>query len=90
MSEPNASAVLDLFLPVVAEWFRRTFGEPSPVQVQGWPVIASGQHTLLVAPTGSGKTLAAFLLGLDRLWRTASETDTVRVLYVSPLRGAEL
>lgn len=87
MSEPNASAVLDLFLPVVAEWFRRTFGEPSPVQVQGWPVIASGQHTLLVAPTGSGKTLAAFLLGLDRLWRTASETDTVRVLYVSPLRA---
>lgn len=88
MHGPDATAaVLDLFLPVVADWFRRTLGRPSPVQIQGWPVIASQQHALLIAPTGSGKTLAAFLLALDRLWRTAGEADTVRVLYVSPLRA---
>ncbi|MBI3407961.1 MAG: DEAD/DEAH box helicase [Planctomycetes bacterium] len=43
---------LDLFLPPVADWFRRTLGEPTPVQRQGWPVIAAGQHALLLAPTG--------------------------------------
>ncbi|MCS7167779.1 MAG: DEAD/DEAH box helicase [Gemmatales bacterium] len=76
-----------LFLPVVATWFQRHLGEPSPIQKQGWPIIATGQHTLLIAPTGSGKTLAAFLVALDRLWRTASDADTVRVLYISPLRA---
>ncbi|MCS7015331.1 MAG: DEAD/DEAH box helicase [Gemmatales bacterium] len=79
--------VLELFLPVVAEWFRRNLGEPSPVQKRGWPVIASGRHTLLIAPTGSGKTLAAFLLALDRLWRSAHDAAGVRVLYISPLRA---
>ena len=36
-------------------------------QAQGWPAIAAGDHTLILAPTGSGKTLAAFLWGIDRL-----------------------
>ena len=35
----------------------------------GWPAIAAGQNTLILAPTGSGKTLAAFLACLDALWR---------------------
>ena len=35
--------------------------------MQGWPHIASGEHTLIVAPTGSGKTLAAFLWGLNQI-----------------------
>ena len=38
---------------------------PSPrrrrAQALGWPAIARGESTLLLAPTGSGKTLAAFL-----------------------------
>ena len=48
-------------------WFERTFDAPTPAQAQGWPVIASGAHTLIQAPTGSGKTLAAFLYAIDRL-----------------------
>lgn len=84
-TKPNS--VLELFQPVVAEWFRRHLGEPSPIQQLGWPVIAAGQHALLIAPTGSGKTMAAFLLALDRLWRTVTDADSVRVLYVSPLRA---
>src|SRR5262249_3719228 len=78
---------LTLFLPPVQEWFRGTFGEPTAAQRQGWPAIASGQHTLILAPTGSGKTLAAFLACLDALWRTQPLPRGVRVLYVSPLKA---
>ncbi len=81
---------LDLFLPPVRRWFRDALGEPTPPQRLGWPAIASGKHTLLLAPTGSGKTLAAFLVCLDRLWRErlAGESPPgVRVLYISPLKA---
>ena len=57
---------LALFLRPVRVWFRETLGEPTPPQRQGWPAIAAGQNTLILAPTGSGKTLAAFLACLDR------------------------
>src|SRR5260370_16446945 len=62
-------------------------GEPTAAQRQGWPLIAAGQHTLILAPTGSGKTLAAFLACLDRLWRQATLAPGVQVLYVSPLKA---
>src|SRR5436305_5563178 len=81
------ASVLDLFLPPVREWFRRTLGEPTPPQNQGWPVIASGQNTLILSPTGSGKTLAAFLACLDHLWRQPQLERRVHILYVSPLKA---
>src|SRR5437764_14556320 len=83
----EAGDVLDLFLPPVREWFRRTLGQPTPPQRLGWPAIASGQNTLILAPTGSGKTLAAFLACLDHLWRQPQPGRGVRVLYVSPLKA---
>src|SRR3954452_13802310 len=78
---------LDLFLPAVREWFTETLGTPTAPQVQGWPAIAAGQNTLILAPTGSGKTLAAFLACLDQLWRTDALPRGVRVLYISPLKA---
>jgi ATP-dependent Lhr-like helicase len=81
---------LSLFLPPVQQWFRQTLGEPTLPQRRGWPAIAAGQHTLILAPTGSGKTLASFLACLDHLWRQGEELAThrgVRVLYVSPLKA---
>ena len=59
--------VLDGFSPAVRAWFGASFPEPTAAQVQGWPPIAAGEHTLICAPTGSGKTLAAFLSAIDRL-----------------------
>src|ERR1700691_1453204 len=72
--------------PVARDWFERTLGTPTDVQVRGWAAIAAGRHTLMCAPTGSGKTLAAFLIALDRPSRTPPGTGT-RVVYVSPLKS---
>ncbi len=81
---------LDVFDPIVQEWFTQRFGAPTQPQALGWPEIASGHDTLISAPTGSGKTLAAFLICLDRLVRAAREhslADQTQVVYVSPLKA---
>ncbi len=78
------------FLPVVADWFRETYGQPTYPQLHGWQAISEGHHTLIVAPTGSGKTLAAFLWALDHLYRLGLEgrlEERVYVVYVSPLKA---
>jgi len=78
------------FSAPVRDWFDGAFGGPTPAQEQGWPAIASGRNTLILAPTGSGKTLAAFLAALDRLAfgpPPATAAARTRVLYVSPLKA---
>ena len=78
-------SALDVFSPETRAWFESAFAGPTPAQERGWPVIASGRHTLIQAPTGSGKTLAAFLYGIDRL--TTEPGEGLRLLYVSPLKA---
>src|SRR6266496_2663407 len=69
--------MLDSFHPAVRSWFARRF--------------AAGHHTLIAAPTGSGKTLAAFLVCIDRIYRTreagADPAAGPQVVYVSPLKA---
>ncbi|HKW45959.1 MAG TPA: DEAD/DEAH box helicase, partial [Gemmatimonadaceae bacterium] len=87
---PRVSPVLKPFHPLVREWFRETLGAPSAPQQQGWPAIASGGHTLILAPTGTGKTLTAFLWELNNLIINGSETplaNAVHILYISPLKA---
>lgn len=62
-----SETILHQFHPVVRTWFTESFQTPSPPQLLGWPSIADGNHTLIVAPTGSGKTLAAFLWCINHL-----------------------
>ncbi len=86
----NYDEALDGFSPAAAEWFSTTFPQPTPPQVKGWPVIAGGDHTLILAPTGSGKTLSAFFWGLDQLTTRPRPEDVnqrTRILYISPLRA---
>ncbi len=78
------------FHPIVQQWFRETLGEPSAPQVDGWPAIASGQDTLILAPTGTGKTFAAFLWELNALITEGQHTplpNAVQILYISPLKA---
>src|SRR5581483_4276050 len=84
MSDPLAP-----FHRAVRQWFTRAFESPTRPQSLGWPPIARGESTLVLAPTGSGKTLAAFLWCLDRLMFAAvpPKADRCRVLYVSPLKA---
>jgi ATP-dependent Lhr-like helicase len=58
---------LELFHPVTAKWFRAVFEGVTAPQREGWPAIAKGESTLILAPTGTGKTLTAFLWCLDKL-----------------------
>jgi ATP-dependent helicase Lhr and Lhr-like helicase len=90
-------AALSQFSAPVRAWFERSFGHgpqagPTPPQGQGWPAIARGDNTLILAPTGSGKTLTAFLWGIDEIYRELAEeggarNQGVRLLYISPLKA---
>ena len=87
---PRIPPALKPFHPVVRAWFRDTLGSPSAPQQKGWPAIAAGGHTLILAPTGTGKTLAAFLWELNQLIvRGAREPlpNAVQILYISPLKA---
>src|SRR4051794_22210642 len=70
-------------------WFSSAFEAPTRPQALGWPAIADGESTLILAPTGSGKTLTAFLWCLNRLMFTPAPAKSARcrVLYVSPLKA---
>ena len=79
-----------MFQPVVQEWFRDRFGEPTEPQSRGWPAIQRGENVLIAAPTGSGKTLAAFLCAIDRLIGQSFRgelSQRTQIVYVSPLKA---
>ncbi len=91
MNQPAAfpSDPLEAFHPPVREWFESVFPAPTLPQQLGWPVIARGDSTLILAATGTGKTLTAFLWCIDRLMFTPPPpaAERCRVLYISPIKA---
>ncbi|MGA3293517.1 MAG: crosslink repair DNA glycosylase YcaQ family protein [Candidatus Acidiferrales bacterium] len=78
-----------MFHPAVREWFSAVFPAPTRPQRLGWPAIARGDSTLILAPTGTGKTLAAFLWCINRLMfaPVPGEKQRCRVVYISPIKA---
>ena len=81
--------MLELFRSPVRLWFEAVFTAPTRPQTAGWPAIARGDSTLILAPTGTGKTLAAFLWCIDRMMFTATPPpeQRCRVVYISPIKA---
>lgn len=75
------------FSETTRRWFDTHFQHATKVQSVGWPLIAKGAHTLLLAPTGSGKTLAAFLWTIDRLVNRPEMVKGTKTIYISPLKA---
>ncbi len=80
---------LSLFHPAVRGWFEAVFDRATTPQRLGWPAIAAGNSSLILAPTGTGKTLAAFLWCLNRIMfsPTPDEAERCRILYISPIKA---
>src|SRR2546427_11363179 len=89
MAARASPAPLALFHPAVRAWFAAAFAAPTRPQALGWPAIARGDSTLILAPTGSGKTLTAFLWCLERAMFTPAPhlRQRCRVVYISPLKA---
>ncbi|MDR2480358.1 MAG: DEAD/DEAH box helicase [Treponema sp.] len=85
----------ETFHPIIRAWFTETYGAPTAVQAEAWPLVEQGQHVLALAPTGSGKTLTAFLSAISRFCPPPGSAaappqypaDKLTVLYVSPLKA---
>src|ERR1019366_8066678 len=80
---------LTVFHPPVRAWFDAVFPAPTRPQQLGWPAIARGESTLILAPTVTGKTLAAFLWCINRLMfaPVPPRGERCRVLYISPIKA---
>ncbi|WP_136688029.1 ATP-dependent helicase [Halorhabdus amylolytica] len=90
--------ILELFEPVVREWWVEEFGPYvpdnggffTPPQKEAIPHIHEGENALIAAPTGSGKTQASFAAIVNELFRRDREEgleNSVYCLYVSPLKS---
>ena len=82
-----SQGALESLAPAVRGFLAETgISEPTPPQVQAWPLVARGDDVLVVAPTGSGKTEAALLPLLSRLV-TEGHADGISLLYITPMRA---
>ncbi|MFA5797915.1 MAG: DEAD/DEAH box helicase [Candidatus Woesearchaeota archaeon] len=86
----SESDTLEVFIPIVREWFVNKFKHFSPPQTFSINNIHNKQNTLISSPTGSGKTLSAFAAILNELIQLSSKDlleNKVYCIYISPLKA---
>lgn len=73
---------------VLEEVQRAGFKEPTPIQIQGWPIALLGRDMVGIAETGSGKTLAFLLPAIVHINAQPylSKGDGPIVLIMAPTR----
>ncbi|MCL4355848.1 MAG: DEAD/DEAH box helicase [Nitrososphaerota archaeon] len=82
-----AQSAFEALAPAVRGFLADTgMVEPTPPQVEAWPLVSRGADVLVVAPTGSGKTEAAILPLLSRLV-SEGHGDGISLLYITPMRA---
>ena len=64
------------------------FKQPTPIQAQCWPILASGRDIVGIAETGSGKTLGFLLPSVWKILDTKTSDHYTRpkILVVAPTR----
>ena len=80
---------LGLIKPILKTLASQGYETPTPIQVQGIPIILEGRDVVGLAQTGTGKTAAFTLPLLQRLTEAGApkgEYRPVRVLVLSPTR----
>jgi ATP-dependent RNA helicase DDX5/DBP2 len=86
ISEFNADGIPKCFGEILSTW-DNPIVQPTPVQMQCWPAILSGNNILGIAPTGSGKTLAYGLCMLPHMQTVEGESPHFLVgLVLLPTR----
>lgn len=88
------SCILDLFHPVLREWWLASFSGAESLftmpQREAVPLIQQGKNVLICSPTGSGKTLSAFISIINQLLVMAAAGElknAVYCLYISPQKS---
>ena len=82
--------ILNLFDPIIGEWFRSKYEKLTEPQAYGIPLIHSKKNVLVSSPTGSGKTLTAFISIINELFLLAKKgklEDKIYCVYISPLKA---
>lgn len=83
----TGDAAFESLAPAVRDLLAETgIRDPTPPQVQAWPLVSRGEDVLVVAPTGSGKTEAALLPLLSRLV-SEGHGEGISLLYITPMRA---
>ena len=84
------SEIFSAMNPLLAQWFKETFGSFTEPQRYAILNIHNRENTLVTAPTGTGKTLSAFAAILNELINLSEAgmlEDKVYCIYNSPLRA---
>lgn len=82
--------ILNVFNPLMRQWWKSKFKEFSPPQKYSIVNIHNRENTLVSSPTGSGKTLSAFAAIINELTSLILKgnlEDRVYCIYISPLKA---